>query len=311
MRRAFLALLLTIAPVAGAREPQALAALEDCAAHLDPGGDFGYQRLAARCPQLTATLEASPFAAWLPADWKALHNQLSAEGLRGLHAVLEREDAATSGSRELHPERVRAVLERVMRPEREPPGWWARLKRWLRELLTTPPQDDSGWWRRLFGDASIDRATLRLVAALSIALLVMLAVAVVVNELRVAGVLRRRSGQPKAAGAGRAARPSPGLADLESAGMSAQPGLLLELIAVRLAALDRLPPARAFTVRELTRRALFVDEAERARLAELARVSECVRFGGGEVAKPELAGALARGRELLATLETAVAAGAA
>jgi len=310
--RALLALLLTIAPVAGAAaDPEALAALEDCAARLDPGGDFGYQRIAMRCPQLAATLEASPYAAWLPPDWKELHNQLSAAGLRALHDALARESAAASGSRALHPERVRAVLERVMRPEREPQGWWARIKRWLRELLTRPPQEDGGWWRHLFGDASIDRATLRVVAGLSIALLVMLAVAVVANELRIAGVLRRRPGSPEAPRAGRAVRAAPGLADLESAPPSAQPALLLELIAARLAAQNRLPPARAFTVRELTRRARLTDEAERARLAELAGVSERVRFGGGEVAQPELAAALARGRELLLALETAAAAGAA
>ena len=295
MTRVLLALLLTIASVAGASEPEALAALKECAAHLDPGGDPGYEHIARRCPQLAPTLEASSFAPWLPADWKDPHNQLSAAGLWALHDVLERESAAVSGGRALHPERVRAVLERVLLAERAPQGWWARCKRWLRELLTTPPQDDSRWWRRLFGDASIDRATLRVVAALSIALLALLAVAVVVNELRIAGLLRR--GRPRAAEPGRrgAAPAAPGLADLDSVRPSAQPALLLELIAARLAALDRLPPARAFTVRELTRRARLADEGERARLAELAQVSERVRFGGAEVAQPELTAALRSG----------------
>ena len=317
MARALLALLLTIAGTAYAREPDALAALDTCAGQLDPELDLGYERIAARCPDLTAALEHSPWTAWLPADWKEPRNQLSASGLRALRDTLVRESstqpegAAAAGTRTLHPERVRAVLERVMRPERAEEGWWARFKRWLREVLTAPPREDSHWWRRLLGGVSADRAMLRVVAGLAIALLVILAIAVVMNELRVAGLLRRRPGPPELAAAGRAARGGPSLSDVDGVEPGAQPALLLELISARLAALDRLPPARAFTVRELTRRAVLVDERARARLADLAAVSERVRYGAGAVAAPVLEGALRGGRELLATLETPAAAEAA
>lgn len=314
MARALLALLLLmIAATAYAREPEALAALEACAGQLDPELDVGYERIAARCPDLTVALEHSPWAAWLPAAWKEPHNQLSVEGLRALHDTLVREDAAAragaaaAGGPALHPERVRAVLERVMRPQRLEEGWWARLKHWLREILTAPPQDDSHWLRRLLGDVSMDRAMLRVIAALAIALLVVLAIAVVMNELRVAGLLRRRPGPAHLPGAGRAGRGGLRLSDVEGAEPRAQPALLLELIAARLAALDRLPPPRAFTVRELTRRALLADEAARARLAELAAVSERVRYAAGAVAAPALEAALRGGRELLAGLEAPAA----
>lgn len=314
MARALLALLLTIAGTAYAREPDALAALDACVGQLDPELDLGYERIAARCPDLTAALEHSPWAAWLPADWKEPRNQLSAAGLRALRDTLVREGstaragADTTGTRALHLERVRAVLERVMRPERAEEGWWARFKRWLREVLTAPPQDDGHWWRRLLGGVSMDRAMLRVVAALAIALLVTLAIAVVINELRVAGLLRRRPGSPQLPAAGRAARGGPSLSDVAAVEPSVQPALLLELITARLAALDRLPPARAFTVRELTRRAVLVDETARTRLADLAAVSERVRYGAGGVTTPLLEGALRGGRELLATLETPAAA---
>lgn len=317
MARALLALLLLIAGTAYSREPDALAALDACVGQLDPELDLGYERIAARCPDLTAALEHSPWAAWLPADWKEPRNQLSASGLRALRDTLAREGstlregADTVDTRALHPERVRAVLERVMRPERAEEGWWARLKRWLREALTAPPADDGHWWRRLLEGVSTNRAMLRVVAVLAIALLVILALAVVMNELRVAGLLRRRPGPSQLAAAGRAARGGPSLSELDGVEPSAQPALLLELITARLAALDRLPPARALTVRELTRRAVLVDERARARLADLAGVSERVRYGAGGVAAPLLEGALRGGRELLATLETSAAAEAA
>jgi hypothetical protein len=300
--RALLALLL-IAGAAHAREPDALAVLEACAGRLDPKLDVGYPLIAARCPELGGALERSPYAAWLPEGWKEPHNQLSAAGLRALHDALVRESEAAPGTRQLHPERVRAVLERVAKPEQAQEGWWARLKRWLRELLTRPPADDGSWWRRLLGEMSIDRAMLRVIAVVSIALLVALAVAVVINELRIAGFLRRRPATPEQGGTGGAAGGGAGLSDVERAEPSAQPALLLELIAARLAAQDRLPPARAFTVRELTRRARLPDEAGRARLAELAAVSERVRYGGGAVPEPgSFAAALRGGRELLAAL---------
>ena len=309
MARVLPALLLLLCPFAYAQAPDALAALDDCARQLDAGLDVGYERIAARCPTLTRALEHSPWAAWLPPGWKEPHNQLNAEGLRALHSILARESAATPGSRVLHPERVPAVLERVARPDgAEQGGWWARLKRWLRELLTPQPQDERRWWRRLFGDGAIDRSVLRVVAVVAIGLLVIVALMVVTNELRVAGLLRRRrSGNPR----GTVPGGGPRTPDLEAAERSAQPALLLELIATRLAAQQRLPPARALTVRELMVRARLRDAAERARLADLAAVSERLRYSGQGVAAAALEAALSGGRELLAALEASAATGAA
>ena len=310
MAPALLALLLVVAGAADAREPEALAALAQCTGQLDPDSDRGYERIAKRCPDLTAALEHSPWAAWLPADWKEPHNQLSAAGLRALHDALVRESAAAVGTRALHPERVGAVLARVAWPEPQAEGWWARFKRWLHELLTPQPQEDSGWLRRLLGDVSVDRALLRLITALAIAVLVILAVAVVVNELRVAGLLKRRPRLARQSAAGPGAHGELGLTDLDRAEPRAQAALLLELIAARLAVQDRLPPARAFTVHELTRRARLRDEAERARLAALAAVSERVRYAADGVPAPALADALRGGRELLAALAAPATAGA-
>lgn len=304
MARALLALLLLAGP-AYAREPDALTALETCAAQLDPSLDVGYERIAARCPDLTAELEGSPWAAWLPRDWKQPDNELSAAGLRALHDALVREAAAVPGTGTLHPAHVRAVLERVTRPEPEQEGWWARLRRWLRALLAQQPEQDNGWLRRLFGDVSIDKAVVRLIVAGAIALLVGLALAVVINELRVAGVLRRRPQSAAQAPPGRAARGGLALSDVEAAEPGTQPALLLELIAARLAAQDRLPPARALTVRELIRRVRLEDEAGRARLADLATVSERVRYAPGAVATSVREAAMRGGRELLVALETA------
>jgi hypothetical protein len=60
-------------------------------------------------------------------------------------------------------------------------------------------------------------------------------------------------------------------------------------------------------VRELSGAARLEDAADRARLRELAATCERVRFSDEEVAPAMLARALAQGRELLASLDAAVA----
>ena len=181
---------------------------------------------------------------------------------------------------------------------------WARFKQWLRELLTPQAREEGGWWRRVFGDVQLERAVLRAIVWGSLALMVALAVAVVLNELRVAGWLRPRARRRRAQVTADAARLPLTLGDIENASPAAQPALLLEFIANRLAEQDRLPPARAFTVREVARRARLRDDAERARLAELAGVCERVRFSAGELAPQIVAAGMARGRELLAALQS-------
>ena len=291
--------LLTVAASASATEP--LAALDACLARLDSGLDIGYARIQARCPELTPALEMSRAAAWLPDEWKRADNRLDAAALRQLRDALAREAGAAPGTRVLHPERMPQVLKQVVAAADAQRGWWARFKRWLRELLAPPPHQDSSWWRRLLGEMSVDRAALRLLVWLSIALLVVLAAAVLVNELRVAGLLRRRA-RSGGARLPPEARARAG-ADLENASLYAQPALLLELVVARLAAQDRLPPPRALTVNELTRRVRLGEERARLQLATLTAVSEQIRYGEAALAAPTVAAALQGGRELLAALD--------
>jgi hypothetical protein len=77
------------------------------------------------------------------------------------------------------------------------------------------------------------------------------------------------------------------------------------LIALRLAAQQRLAPTRALTARELERQARLPGGPARAWLAELVGVCERVRFSAGGVAGTSLAGALQSGRRLLLLLESA------
>jgi hypothetical protein len=306
MRRWLLALVLAAAGLPGAQARDALGAIDACLRQLDRNLDVGYQHIAARCPDLAPSLAQSEWAAWLPRDWNRPESLLSADGLTELRTLLTGPPLAAAGAREPRVARVAAVLATLTQPDQPRGGWWARFRQWLREALTPPPQRaEQGWLRRMIGDLGLSQAALEGIVWGALLLVTALAGAVVVNELRVAGLLkggRRASGRARAA----ARLPAAVLQDLEHASPLRQPTLLLELITTRLAEQDRLPPARALTVQELTRAARLPEESDRERLRELATACERVRFSDTEPAPQTLAAALARGRELLAALEAPV-----
>ncbi len=304
MRRACLALfLISLAGAAVAQQRDAAAAIDACLPRLDSGLDVGYERIAARCPDLGPSLLASPWAAWLPRDWNQPHNQLSADGLAELRGLLVRESAAVPLRHAPDTATVSGVL-RVLSLADQPRTWWGRFKSWLHELFARPPAAEDGWLQRLLARLHLPPMLARWIGWTALALVVALGLAIVVNELRIAGWLPLRhiggrSARAAAAGAGGGV----GLEELERASLSQQPRLLLELVAARLTQLSRLPPARALTVRELSGAARLEAAADRARLSELAATCERVRFSDAEVEPALLARALAQGRELLASLD--------
>jgi hypothetical protein len=306
MRRAFLALVIALAGVAHAQGHDALAAIDACLPQLDAGLDVGYQRIAERCPDLTPSLVASPWGAWLPHDWYQPHNQLSVDGLAELRALLVRESAATAPGHEPRTATVSGVLKTLSVAD-HPRGWWERFKNWLRELFARPPAAEDSWLQRLLVRLHLPPILGRWIVWVALALVTALGLAIVVNELRIAGWLpSRRGGGARARSAAAGAAGGVGLEELERASLSQQPRLLLELVAARLTQLSRLPPARALTVRELSRAARLEAAADRARLSELAATCERVRFSDKEVEPATLARALAQGRELLASLDAPV-----
>jgi hypothetical protein len=128
-----------------------------------------------------------------------------------------------------------------------------------------------------------------------------LAIVIVVNELRVGGVFggpRRRlavlADAPVALG-----RRGLTWDDVQKAPAVRRVGLVLELLVAKLGERARLRAGRGLTVRELTLAAQLGDEEDRERLRMVARVAELVRFGEGEVSGVEVAAAVENGRVLL------------
>jgi hypothetical protein len=167
-------------------------------------------------------------------------------------------------------------------------------------------QNREGWLSRLVSRVGVSDTVIQLITYVALALVVALAGFIVFNELRLAGLLgRKRADDSDGAdddATGARARLTWG--DVERAGLLDRPRLLLELIAAKLTDLGRLPPAGAFTARELARAADLNQPADRERLSELALTAERVRYAAGGVPPAVAQAAVGSARELLTRLDS-------
>ncbi|MGH8210370.1 MAG: hypothetical protein ACRETD_02745 [Steroidobacteraceae bacterium] len=294
-------LALMITPAVAARDVP-LEALDSCVRKLNPDVDIGYERIAARCPELVRHLQERGWEAWLPRDWQRPRNDLSAGGLRELRRLLARELTPHERAQVPSVASLPGVLAGLAQRSSAQSGWWARTKAWLRNVFERGGQAaDGGWLTRMSGQNTASQTVIELISYAALALVVLLAAVIVVNELRVGGVLGGLRGRCVVRGAlpVRLQGDSPTWDDVQKAVPRQRPGLLLELIVGRLTAESCLPPARGLTVRELTRAAWLPDARDLDRLKELARMSERVRFSSTNVADAAIATAVEGGRMLL------------
>ena len=286
--------------------PDALAAIDACTARLDAPLDVGYERIAARCPDLAPALEQSGWAAWLPRGWKESRNDLSAGSLLELRAVVVRELATRPAGHAPRVERLKEVLADLGDAGQQRSGLWARINQWLRQLLErSNERSDEGWLNRIISRIGVSGAVRDVITFTALALVVALAGLIVSNEVRASGILRglRSGDDADDAADALASRPKLTWSEIERAPLLERPRLLLELIATRLTDQKRLPPAGAFTVREITRGADLREPADRERLADLALTAERARYAESGVEPAAVENAVAGGRELLTHLD--------
>ena len=311
MRPLLCAVLLVLVAPLRAAEPDSLTvarkAIEDCTPRLDAQADVGFERIAARCPGLAQALERSGVEQWLPQGWKETRNNLSAGSLTELRSLMDRELATHATQRKPRAEKLGEVLAGLGGERQAANGTWMRFRRWLRELLERRDRNDrEGWFDRMVHKVGLSDAIGEIVTYASLGAMVVLALVVVLNELRAAGLLGRRStraDEDESETNAAMSRRVPTLGDIERAAPLDRPRLLLELIAAKLTALRRLPPASAMTARELSRSANLEVAQDRERLASLATTAERARYAESGVPTDALDSAYVQGRELLQNVD--------
>jgi len=154
----------------------AMANIDACVARLDPQLDIGYDRIAARCPDLMRQLEAGAWAPWLPRGWKESGNDLSAGSLRELRELVARESNARESSLAKVPD-VRSLqpILATLAGNRDETGW-SRFKSWLRSILERREQPtDESWLSRMVSHVGISQSVIRIVTYAALAVIVVMA----------------------------------------------------------------------------------------------------------------------------------------
>lgn len=274
-----------------------------------PEGE-GLEELELACPGIERALVElgySPFIAEQQLDtlgWYTLHDLKLLDD-----RYTARPAAAEQGVRT---ESLAAILQSLQETQQERElNWLEKFSRWIRGLSQDSQQAMPAWLQRWLEDTPLSQTIVRWMIYGALTLLVVMALGVVINELRAAGLLRRKGAKARAAAAAGAATAGElTIADLENAAPADRPSLLLRLLVAALVKRGRLRADRSLTHRELVARAAFDAAAQRESFGRLAALSERTIYGGMRAEGQEIDGVVAAGRALMATLD-APAAGAA
>jgi hypothetical protein len=270
---------------------------------IDAADAIGLQELEALCPGLEhalVELGAAPFVS------EAQLDELSVHSLVDLQRLAQRYRQPPQAANDIAVDSLGPILESLQQKQRteRPETWFERLKKWLRTLLDRPQQESDSWLSRWLEDHSLpEKVRVGIVYGLII-LVIGLAIAVVFNEARAAGLLKRGSQRRRhVSGSDLAAAARPiTLADLESAELRDRPSLLLRLLVSTLVKAGRLRADKSLTHRELSQRAVFDLAEQRESFGRVAVLGERLLYGSEAVSADEIEAVVQAGRTLDAQL---------
>ena len=302
MRRLVACVSLVLSAGAFAADDAALRVVEACRARLDERTDIGIERIRKRCPDLLPAIASAPWHALVPATLRERREELSAESLGALVALIRGSSVTDTSRTSPDLAQLGPVLAELGANGQQGVTRWERFKRWLKDLRSGRKDGDDGWLTRWSRELSTSEGVARIVSYVGYALLAALAIFVVVAELRAAGLFsaRRRA----------AARNSPEaqwrrrllLADVGAAPLAQRPGMLLRLLGEALARAQRLPAADGLTASAIAHRARLDAEADRAALAQVAMICDEVRYADRVPSPGDLERTVETARTLLAKL---------
>ena len=269
--------------------------LDRCLSTLNAGAEPvpPYRRLILEevCPGLAQSVAALPAAGSLS---QPLDLQTTPDQLRDLRALLGSFRSPPAGVERFDLAALPELLARTLEVEPEPTvSWWQRFKDWLAQKLRGSRESDYRWLTQFLKSLDPPEWLADLMLRTSVAVILLLALAVVVNELRTANLsswLQRRSRMqragrvPAAAGAAKLA-----WKDVTNLPPAQQPAALLRLVLQELIERGLLPDDQSLTNREMLARLGAAARAHAAAFAELAAAADEVLFGNRLVAAAQLA----------------------
>jgi hypothetical protein len=271
--------------------------VRDCAAKASPAIS-GIKDLGAACPQLEQALQALGLEPMLYDGWQ---HRLNRDALRDLANLAENYDGSKSG---VSPDvaALPGILKALAREQTPlPKSWWDAFRAWLKTWLANH-SDKLTWLDHWLEHLGRSTTLFHIVSYSLVALVLMAAVAVIVNEVKAGGASRRRHRAASSAGAANPAAVRADSEGLESGALADRLTELLRILVGRLMQTRRLEAERSLTHRELVARGTFDNESQRAVFAAVAGTAESILYGAQSAAPEQLNRLLREGRALLAQL---------
>lgn len=191
------------------------------------------------------------------------------------------------------------ILAELAPTETQVVSLWDKLWDWLDELFDPVSDDENPPW---FRDFRVSDTIARWIFYITGALIVLLAIGIVANELRHANAFRRR----REHGGGRLTNPdvaaSTTVEDLLSLPLAEQPAELLRLILARLALANVTDRQESLTHREIVHATQSLEPGQSQPLHKVANIAERIRYGRRLPKEHEIEPAIGAGRALLSKL---------
>lgn len=261
-------------PLAGALDAHVV--LTHCAATADPNLR-GLAAIRKVCPGVGHAVAALGMGAMLPARWE---KGASPAALAGLDALATRY-AGRPPSKLPAASDLRAIALRLQPPgPHSAPSWWNHLEAWLRDRLA-PLQGLLKWFRSLPG-GSPGAGTRRVLLVAASALILLSLVAIIIRELRAAGVFgqdRRRRSRARRRVANTGVTATRGGIGDDAQGALDRPASALRLLIEALRRSRRIERDGNLTCREILTRAVFDTHGQRQGFASIALLAERELFG--------------------------------
>jgi hypothetical protein len=284
---------------------ECLVRIEQQRAAGEPDDDeVGPRRLGDACPELADAIDAGAWGEGLvDVSAAGLSTAAFAELAR---LVASYEQAPPAGAQISAGSLDDALAALELREPEAQESLWQRVRKWLDERLGSRDGAAGRWIDDWLGNLSVPERVVRYLLIVLGAALVLATAAVIVNELRIAGVLAGgalRKYAPRAArGADDEVRART-FDDVARAPLARRPALLLMLVLERLRARAKAPLRDSLTHRELVAAAEGLNAEQSDALRAVAGAAERATFGEWRPEEHAVEDVVARGRALVASLE--------
>jgi len=306
VRLVVLLVLLAAAPAAWCQaagqdeERSALDVIGDCSDAADEE-TVGLTALEEECPGLTRALDQS---AYLPLLSTTERDALDAYDLSDLLTLDDWYAEQDATARDPDVAALKPILDslRAQEPQRAL-TWFERFKRWLRSIVDRQEQDSDNWLSRWLEKREVPEVVATTILFVGLALILALTILVILNELRAAGVFRKRlATEAEGMATSAAAHADDGAVDLDSLPADRKASMLLRMLVKTLVQSGRLRTERSLTHRELGVRARFDDPQQRESFERVAELAERVVYGHANLSREDLDSIVQAGRALNSSL---------